>query len=180
MLLVMTVILGVGYPLVVLGVGQAVFHSAANGSMVTVKGRVVGSSLIGQSFSGPMWFHSRPSAAGAGYDPMASGASNLSPSSAALLKQVEQRRVHIALTDGVSPASVPPDALTASGSGLDPSISVAYANEQVRRVASQRGLSIAVVRQLVADSTRGRSLGFLGEPTVNVLALNVGLARMAG
>ncbi|MFZ0324120.1 MAG: potassium-transporting ATPase subunit KdpC [Actinomycetes bacterium] len=174
-LLTLTVVLGIAYPLVVFGVGQLAFHDGANGSFLTVDGEKVGSRLIGQSFTGPEWFLPRPSAAGDGYDAMSSGASNLGPSSKELLDLVEQRNADAAELDGVAPADVPPDALTASGSGLDPHISPAYAQQQVARVAKARGLDPAVVQQLVDEHSDGRPLGFLGEPTVNVLELNLAL-----
>ena len=176
LLLVFTVVLGFAYPLVVFAVGQLAFHSAANGSMVTYQSKTVGSSLIGQSFDGPEWFQSRPSAAGDGYDAMASGASNLSPSSAKLLALVQERKAAVAASDGVAAGSVPADALTASGSGLDPNISPEYAAEQVARVAKARGVDRSTVVALVHKHTVGRSLGFLGEPAVNVLELNLDLA----
>jgi K+-transporting ATPase ATPase C chain len=181
LLLVLTVILGVGYPLLVTGVGQAFFAAKANGSIVSAHGRPAGSSLIGQSFDtaagrpDPRWFQPRPSAAG--YDPRASGASNLGPDSARLTHTVERRRAAVAAFDGVPAASVPPDAVTASGSGLDPDISVAYAREQVHRVATARHLPVATVARLVARCTEHRSLGFLGEPGVNVVLLNRALAE---
>jgi K+-transporting ATPase ATPase C chain len=176
-----TVVLGVAYPLAVWGVGQAAFHDQANGSMVTdSSGKVVGSSLIGQSFDGKgadRWFQSRPSAAGEeGYDAGASSGSNLGPSNPDLTKAIEERKAAIAKADGVPASQVPADAVTASGSGLDPDISPAYAAEQVSRVAAARGLSEARVRALVADHTDGRQLGVLGAPTVNVLELNLALA----
>jgi K+-transporting ATPase ATPase C chain len=179
-----TVVLGVAYPLAVWGVGQAAFHDQANGSMVTdSSGKAVGSSLIGQSFDGKgadRWFQSRPSAAGEeGYDAGASSGSNLGPSNPDLTKAIEERKAAIAKADGVPESQVPADAVTASGSGLDPDISPAYAAEQVSRVAAARGLSEARVRALVADHTDGRQLGVLGAPTVNVLELNLALARTA-
>jgi K+-transporting ATPase ATPase C chain len=181
--LLSTVVLGVAYPLAVWGVGQAAFSDQADGSMVTdPSGTVVGSSLIGQSFAGKdadRWFQSRPSAAGDGYDAGASSGSNLGPSNPDLTKAVEERRAAIAEADGVPASQVPADAVTASGSGLDPDISPAYAEQQVARVASARGLSEARVRALVAEHTDGRQLGFLGAPTVNVLELNLALARAA-
>lgn len=186
-LLVLTVVLGVLYPLAVLAVGQLAFRSKADGSLVSADGRTVGSGLIGQSFADPdgnplpQWFQPRPSAAGtAGYDPTASGASNLGPENPTLVKDIEARRAAVAAFNGVAPADVPPDALTASGSGLDPDISPAYAYLQVERVATARGLDPATVRALVAAQVTGRGLGFLGEPTVNVLALNLALQRLPG
>ncbi|TCL86160.1 K+-transporting ATPase ATPase C chain [Curtobacterium sp. PhB142] len=180
--LLATVVLGVGYPLAVWGVGQGVFHDQANGSEVTdSSGAVVGSSLIGQSFSGKQadrWFQSRPSAAGEdGYDAGASSGSNLGPNNPDLLKAVEERQQAVAKADGVSVSEVPADAVTASGSGLDPDISPAYAAQQVARVAAARGLSEDSVRALVVQHTESRQLGFLGEPVVNVLALNLALAK---
>ncbi|KTR24887.1 MULTISPECIES: potassium-transporting ATPase subunit KdpC [Curtobacterium] len=179
--LLSTVVLGVAYPLAVWGVGQAAFHDQANGSMVTdSSGKVVGSSLIGQSFDGKdadRWFQSRPSAAGEkGYDANASSGSNLGPSNPDLTKAVEERRAALAKADGVTAADVPADAVTASGSGLDPDISPEYALQQVSRVASARGLSADAVRKLVDEHTESRQLGFLGEPVVNVLELNLALA----
>lgn len=182
--LLATVVLGVGYPLAVWGVGQAAFHAQANGSMVTdSSGTAVGSSLIGQSFTGKQadrWFQSRPSAAGEdGYDAQASSGSNLGPNNPDLLQAVEERRAALAKADGVPAAQVPADAVTASGSGLDPDISPEYASQQVARVASARGLSVADVRALVAEHTESRQLGFLGEPVVNVLSLNLALAKLS-
>jgi K+-transporting ATPase ATPase C chain len=186
-LLVLTVVLGVLYPLAVTGVGQLLFRQQANGSLVSSGGHVVGSSLIGQNFTDakgnalPQWFQSRPSAAGAdGYDPTSSSASNLGPSDPDLVKSIEARRAAAAALDGVAPASVPPDAITASGSGLDPEISPAYAYEQVARVAKARSLDPAKVRALVASLVQGRSLGFLGEATVDVLQLNLALRGLGG
>jgi potassium-transporting ATPase KdpC subunit len=178
-LLVLTVVLGIGYPAAVLMVGQLAFHHKADGSLVSVDGSAVGSSLIGQQFTGPEWFHPRPSAAGDGYDAMASSASNLGPSSAELLRLVEQRKAGASKVNDVSPSDVPPDALTASGSGLDPHISPAYAQQQVTRVAAARRLTPAQVQQLVDENTQGRMLGFLGEPVVNVLQLNLALQSLA-
>ncbi len=176
------VVLGVAYPLAVWGVGQAAFHDQANGSMITdSSGTVVGSSLIGQSFDGKQadrWFQSRPSAAGEkGYDANASSGSNLGPNNPDLLKAIEERKAAIAKADGVPESSVPADAVTASGSGLDPDISPEYALQQVSRVAEARGLSESTVRALVQQHTESRQLGFLGEPVVNVLELNLALAK---
>ena len=180
-LLLMTVVLGIVYPVVVLGVGQLVANHAANGSPVTDStGAVVGSELIGQQFGGDQenaaqWFAGRPSAAGNGYDAMSSGGSNLAADSPDLLALVEERRQQIAAEDGVDPADVPPDALTASGSGLDPHISPEYAAQQVARVAQARGMDVSEVGRLVEQHTDGRGLGFLGEPGVDVLVLNLAL-----
>ena len=200
-LLVLTVIVGLAYPLVITGVAQVIFPGNADGSMVYRNGKPVGSDLIGQAFTrpetkagralldkagtpvtrpDPRYFQSRPSAAGAGYDPLSTGASNLSPDNPVLVRRVEQRRRAAAALDGVPPARVPPDALLASGSGLDPQISPAYAAEQVARVARVRGLPVSRVRALVAAHTEGRTLGFLGEPRVNVLELNLALDRVNG
>jgi K+-transporting ATPase ATPase C chain len=183
-LLVLTLVVGVAYPLAVTAVGQVAFASKADGSMVSVDGATVGSRLIGQSFTDadgaalPQWFQSRPSAAGDGYDATSSSASNLGPNDTDLLAAVEERRAAAAALDGVDPATVPPDALTASGSGLDPQISPAYAREQAARVARVRGLPVDAVRSLVSDHVRGRDLGFLGEQTVNVLELNLALQAL--
>ena len=186
-LLVLTVLLGIVYPLAVTGVGQLLFRSQANGSLVSSGGHVVGSSLIGQNFTDdkgnplPQWFQPRPSAAGKdGYDPTSSSASNLGPDDADLVKSIQGRRAAAAKLDGVDPASVPPDAITSSGSGLDPQISPAYAYEQVDRVATARGLDAAKVKALVAGFVQGRGLGFLGEQTVDVLQLNLALGRLGG
>lgn len=177
-LLVMTLVLGVGYPVVVWAVGRVV-PGTADGSFVTdASGKVVGSSLIGQSFDGPTWFHPRPSAAGQGYDALSSGGSNLGASSDDLVKAVTERKAAIATEDGVDPAAIPADAVTASGSGLDPDISPEYAAIQVARVAKARNLDVAAVQQLVAAHTTGRTLGFMGEPRVNVLELNLALAAL--
>jgi K+-transporting ATPase ATPase C chain len=182
--LVLTAILGLAYPLAITGVAQALFPAAANGSIVTAAGRPVGSALIGQDFLSAdgkplrQYFQPRPSAAGAdGYDPRASGGSNLGPDNPQLAAQIEARRAQVAAFNGVPGAEVPPDAVTASGSGLDPDISVAYALIQVNRVAAARNASPAVVRELVGQQTQQRTLGLLGEPVVNVLALNIALDR---
>ena len=180
--LVLTVILGLAYPLAITGVAQALFPARANGSIVTADGRPVGSALLGQDFLAAdgtplrQYFQPRPSVAGAdGYDPRASGGSNLGPNSQQLAAQIERRRARVAAFDGVPPSAVPPDAVTASGSGLDPDISIAYASIQVDRVAAARGVSPAAVRALLSRATRPRALGFLGEPAVDVLALNLAL-----
>jgi len=179
MLLVMTALVGLAYPLVMTGFAQVAFPGRADGSLVKQDGKVVGSKLIGQSFDGkPEYFQSRPSAAGDGYDPLASSASNLGPESEDLIKAIEERRAAAAALDGTDPADVAPDALLASGSGLDAYISPRYAAQQVERVARERGLHPATVRKLVEQNTAGRVLGFLGEPGVNVLMLNLALDRL--
>jgi K+-transporting ATPase ATPase C chain len=176
MLIVMTVVVGLAYPLVMTGFAQVAFSDNAEGSLVRRGGTVVGSELIGQSFEGkPGYFQSRPSAAGDGYDPLASSASNLGPENEDLIAAIEDRRQAAARLDGTIPDQVAPDALLASGSGLDPHISPEYAAQQVARIARERGLSPAAVRRLVDEHTDGRMLGFLGEPHVNVLMLNLAL-----
>ena len=185
-LLILTVVLGLGYPLVVLGLGQVLLPAQANGSLIRVDDEVVGSSLLGQSFSDadgdplPEWFQPRPSAAGDGYDGGASSGSNYGPENADLIAAIEERRAAIAEFNGVDPADIPADALTASASGLDPHISPAYALLQVDRVAEARGLSVAEVRSLVEAHIQGRDLGLMGDPTVNVLELNVALSELDG
>lgn len=173
MLVVATVVLGVAYPLLGLAAGLALPHQA-QGSLITVDGRVVGSSLLGQDFAGDQWFHGRPSASN--YDGLASGASNLGPNNPDLVAAIADRIAKVAAREGVAPARVPADAVTASASGLDPQISPGYAELQVPRVAAQRGMSEDAVRALVAKATTGRALGVLGEPAVNVVTLNAALA----
>ncbi|MDR7085764.1 K+-transporting ATPase ATPase C chain [Aeromicrobium panaciterrae] len=176
-LVVMTVVLGVAYPAAVWGVGQVAFNDNANGQIVSRDGKDVGSSIIGQNFKvdDPQWFHGRPSAAE--YDGLASAASNLGPSNPDLLTAIKERQEAVAGAEGVDVSDVPADAVTASGSGLDPYISPEYAALQVERVAKARGLLVDAVRRLVEDHTYGRQLGFLGEPKVNVLELNLALER---
>jgi len=181
MLAVMTVVVGLAYPLLMTGFAQVVFPHRADGSLVELDGKLVGSALVGQSFDGrPEYFQSRPSAAGDGYDPLASSASNLGPENKDLVAAIEERRRAAAALDGTAPAEVAPDALLASGSGLDPHISPLYAEQQVARVARARGLTVTAVRKLVDRYTDGRSLGFIGEPHVNVLLLNLALDRALG
>ena len=175
-LVLFTVLLGIAYPVVVWGIGQTAFSSQANGSLIVRNGTVVGSTSLGQTFEGDDWFVSRASAGD--YDAQASGGSNLGPSDSDLVAGIEKSRADIARRDGVSPAAVPPDAVTASASGLDPNISPAYAAIQVDRVARARGLPSQRVDDLVTAHTSGRVLGFLGEPRVNVLELNLALDRL--
>jgi K+-transporting ATPase ATPase C chain len=191
MLLVLTALTGVLYPLVVMGIGQLAFPTQANGSLVRSGAQVVGSRLLGQAFADaqghplPQWFQPRPSAASdpndthdPGYNPLFSGASNLGPSNPIVIKSIQARRAAVAVFDGVPAASVPADAVTASASGLDPDISPGYAREQVNRVARARGLDPDAVRDLVAAQVQGRTLGILGQPRVNVLELNIALAHL--
>lgn len=169
-MLVLTLLLGVLYPALVWGVGQMLAPDRAAGSLVSVGDRVVGSSLMGQQWTGEQWFHSRPSTSE--YSGETSGGSNLSGD--ALSAEVTER----ATASGLDPATAPADALTASASGLDPHISPANAAAQVTRVAAARGLDPSRVRALVAEHTTGRVAGFLGEPHVDVLALNLALAGL--
>lgn len=180
LLLVFTVLLGVVYPLAITGVAQVIAPGNANGSRIEgPAGRAVGSDLVGQRFDGPGWFHPRPSAAGEdGYDTLASAASNLGPNSTVLADGVRERRAAYAAENGVAPALVPVDALTASASGLDPHVSPANAQLQAARVARARRLPLARVRQLVDDATQGRTLGILGDPRVNVVRLNLALEAL--
>lgn len=181
-LLVLTVVTGVIYPLAVTGVAQTLFHSAANGSKVTVQGKDVGSALIGQSWNlpngkpDPRWFQPRPSASD--YDALSSGASNLAATSPKLVKEVNARKAEVAEFNGVSPDRVPPDAVTASASGLDPDISPEYARIQVNRVAKARHLPESRVAGLVSEHIQGRPLGVLGQQHVNVLRLNIALRAL--
>lgn len=186
-MLVLTAVLGLGYTLVVSGLAAVAFPWQAHGSLVTDRnGHVVGSALIGQAFADtqgnplPQYFQPRPSAAGSGYDGSASSGSNLGPENAKLVAAIGERRDRIAAFDGVDPGLVPPDALTASASGLDPDISPAYAALQVDRVAAARGLSVPVVADLVERHTQRRALGIVGEPRVNVLELNMSLDGLKG
>lgn len=183
MMVLCTIALGIIYPLAMTGLGQLAFSHKANGSLVRDgQGNVVGSELLGQNFTDatgqplPEYFQPRPSAAGdEGYDAASSGGSNQGPENPELIDSIEQRRADIAELNGVSPDQVPADAVTASGSGLDPHISVAYAELQVNRVAEARELDPAAVRELVRQNTTGRELGYMGEPRVNVVRLNLAL-----
>jgi potassium-transporting ATPase KdpC subunit len=176
LMLVFTVVLGVLYPLAGVVVAASV-SAKARGSLVVVDGTPVGSSLIGQSFEDDQWFQPRPSAAGDGYDAMASGGSNLGPNDPGLVAEIERRRAEVAGREGVTPDQVPADAVTASGSGLDPHISPEYARLQVPRVAAARGMSVQQLGALVDQVTSPAGLGFLGAPAVNVLELNLALEQ---
>lgn len=181
-----TVVLGFLYPLLVTGIAQGVLPWRADGSLVTATGghtsdpaEAVGSALIGQPTDDPGLFHPRPSAAGHGYDMQSSYGSNLGPEDPDLITAIKDRKAEIARREGVSPAAVPPDAVTASGSGLDPDISPAYAALQVPRVARANGLTENEVRRLVAGNTHGRTWGVLGAPHVDVLLLNIAVRQAA-
>jgi potassium-transporting ATPase KdpC subunit len=175
---VTTVIFGWMYPLVVTGLAQVLFHDKANGQLLYQNGEVVGSRIIGQGFTGPEYFHSRPSAAGNGYDAANSSGSNYGPTNKKLIDRVAGDVS--ALQVDHPGEDVPVDLVTASASGLDPHISPAGAEFQVARVARERHLSEDAVRTLVRAHTEGRQLGFLGEPRVNVLLLNIDLDRVGG
>jgi potassium-transporting ATPase KdpC subunit len=177
---VLMVITGLLYPGLVTGLAQLLFPRRANGSLVRVDGRVVGSLLIGQTFASARYFHARPSAAGSGYDDTLSGGTNLGPTSARLDTLIVAAVDSAVKLDHWVKGQIPSDLVTSSGSGLDPDISPASAAGQVARVARARGLSEATVRALVARHTRGRTLGFLGEPRVNVLWLNLALDSLGG
>ena len=181
MMIIAIVVLGFAYPLFILGISQAVFPAAANGSIVSIGGRPVGSALIAQGFASAKYFQPRPSAAGAGWEASASAGSNLGPTSQTLFDTV-QGRVASATAEnpGLTTGTVPVDMVTASGSGLDPDISVANALAQSPRVAAARGLTEGVVRALVEQHVEGRTLGFLGEPRVNVFELNLALDALKG
>lgn len=171
----LTILLGIGYPLVVTGISQILFPHQANGSLITKNGQVIGSELLGQNFSKPEYFQPRPSAAGNGYDPTASGGSNYGPTNQKLIDRVKAsvEQFHKDNPDYKGP--IPADLLTASGSGLDPDISPASAAAEVPRVAKARGISVDQLNQLVAEHTTPAELGILGEPRVNVLDLNLAL-----
>ena len=176
LLVIFTVLTGILYPLLVTGLAQTFFPRQANGSLVTVGGQVVGSQRIGQQFNDPGYFWGRPSASAGGvYNASASGGSNYSVLNPALLEQVSLRLSVLKMADPQNPLPVPVDLVTASGSGLDPDISVAAAQYQAARVARERGMSVDQVLGLIEQHTRGRMLGILGEQTVNVLELNLAL-----
>lgn len=174
----LTVLTGLIYPAVVTGLCQLLFSKQANGSLVIQKGQIIGSSLLGQNFIRPEYFHPRPSAAGNdGYDPTASGGSNLGPTSQKLYDRVKAAAAQFRKENPDYSGLIPADALTASGSGLDPDISVANAEAQAARVAKARRIGRSTVDRLIASATQGRDLGFLGEPRVNVLKLNLQLDK---
>ena len=181
MTLVFCVLTGLLYPAVVTGFAQAVFPRQANGSLVMVNGRVVGSELIGQAFTRPEYFHPRPSAAGNGYDATASGGTNKGPTDAKLADTLIAQAIDTAVkNDGAVKGSIPSDMVTASGSGLDPDISPANARLQVSRVARSRGVSEAAIAAILSRHIQGRQFGFFGEPRVNVLLLNIAVDSAFG
>jgi potassium-transporting ATPase KdpC subunit len=164
------------YPALVWAVAQSLFPSQANGSLVERKGQIIGSSLLGQQFAGPGYFHPRPSAAGEGYDAANSGGSNLGPTSQKLIAAVQERVAAYRAENKLAPGQlIPADAVTASGSGLDPHISVKNALLQAGRVARARGVDVEVLQKKIHSRTEGRELGIFGEPRVNVLMLNIDL-----
>jgi K+-transporting ATPase ATPase C chain len=173
MTVVTTVLLGVIYPLVVTGLAQVLFRDKANGQLIVRNGEVIGSRIIGQGFSGAGYLHSRPSAAGNGYDAANSGGSNLGPTNHLLIDRIKGDVTRLQAENPGQP--VPIDLVTTSASGLDPDITPAAAEFQVPRVARERGLSEDQVRQIIAQHTLGRQLGFLGEPRINVLEVNLAL-----
>jgi K+-transporting ATPase ATPase C chain len=178
MTVVLTVLLGIIYPFVVTGLAQVLFKDKAQGSLIVRDGKPIGSRLIGQPFTGPGYFHSRPSAAGNGYDPTASGGTNLGPTSKKLIEeQISVRAKALRAENPNSP--IPVDLVTSSASGLDPHITPAAAEFQVPRVARERKMSDDEVRRLVREHTEGRQFGVLGEPRVNVLELNLALDEAA-
>jgi K+-transporting ATPase ATPase C chain len=180
MMLVLTVVTGLLYPGVVTGLCQVFFPARANGSLVVANGHVIGSELIGQNFKKPEYFQPRPSAAGNdGYDPMASGASNLGPTNQKLADRVKDSVASFRKNNPDYTGPIPADLVTASGSGLDPDISPASAEAQAARIAKARGVPVEQVRNLIASHTQGRDFGFMGDPRVNVLEINLALDQAA-
>ena len=180
MMLVLTVLTGVLYPGVVTGLCQVLFPARANGSLIVANGHVIGSELIGQNFKKPEYFQPRPSAAGNdGYDPTASGASNLGPTSQKLADRVKDSVASFRKDNPGYTGPIPADLVTSSGSGLDPDISPASAEAQAARIAKARGIPVEQVRNLIAGHTQGRDLGFMGDPRVNVLEINLALDQAA-
>ena len=180
MMLVLTVLTGLLYPGVVTGLCQVLFPARANGSLIVANGHAIGSELIGQNFKKPEYFQPRPSAAGNdGYDPMASGASNLGPTSQKLADRVKDSVASFRKNNPDYTGPIPADLVTASGSGLDPDISPASAEAQAQRIAKARGVPVEQVRNLIAGHTQGRDLGFMGDPRVNVLEINLALDQAA-
>lgn len=178
MTVLLTILTGLIYPGVLTGICQVVYHKQADGSLIKQNGHVVGSYLLGQNFTRPEYFHPRPSGAGNdGYDPTASGSSNLGPTNQKLYDRVKTSADQFRKENPGYTGPIPADALTQSASGLDPDISIANANAQAARVAKARGFSLDQVQTLIASATEGRDLGFLGEPRVNVLKLNLELDR---
>ena len=182
---VFTVVLGFGYPALMTGVAQLTMSHQANGSLVKYHGTVVGSTLAAQQFFSPAAFHERPSATSPAYNPAFTTFSNLGPTSPALAALVKQNvkailKLEGPYNPGLTVHQIPVDAVVPSGSGIDPEISIAYANLQARRVAVVRHLPLSTVRQLIKEKTWGRTLGFFGEPGVNVLQLNLALVRLGG
>ncbi len=182
---VLTVAFGFIYPVVMTGIAQIAFKDKANGSLIRRNGRVIGSRLAAQGFTKPEYFHERPSATVPAYNAMGTTFSNLGPTSPELTDQVKKQiaavmKLEGPYNSGLTVGDIPVDAVTTSGSGIDPDISPAYAQLQARRIAAVRGIPLATVEQLISENTDGRSLGFLGEPGVNVLELNLALDQMKG